>query len=110
MLGKCYWKMFRKVDDEWDEKAKAKRPTVDEIIHAFVNAIKTVPKPKDNRQDPILEPHYKLASIVHKLVIMKAMEPQAGADLLQQQPYAVRKGEHVVVSDQEEWEPFILEI
>jgi hypothetical protein len=110
MLGKCYWKMFCKVDDEWDERAKAKKPTVHDILHAFVNAIKTVPKPKDSRQEPILEPHYKLVSIVHKLVIKKALEPQAGADLLQQQPYAIRKGEHVAVSDQEEWEPFILEM
>jgi hypothetical protein len=110
MLGKCYWKMYRKVDDEWDERAKAKRPTVDDIIHAFVNAIKTVPKPKDNRQDPILEPHYKLASILHKLVMSKSIEPQRAADILQQQPYAVRKGESVMVGDQEEWESFILEV
>jgi hypothetical protein len=110
MLGKCYWKMYCKVDDEWDERAKTKRPTVDDIIHAFVNAIKTVPKPKDSRQDPILEPHYKLASVVHKLVGLKAMELQAGADLLQQQPYATRKGEAVTVRDQEEWESFILEL
>ena len=109
MLGKCYWKMYCKVEDEWDERAKAKRPTVDDIVHAFVNAIKTVPKPKDSRQDPILEPHYKLASILHKLVISKGMEPQQAADLLQQQPYAVRKGEAIVVTDQEEWESFILE-
>ena len=110
MLGKCYWKMYCKVEDEWDERAKAKKPTVDDIIHAFVNAIKTVPKPKDNRQDPILEPHYKLASIVHKLVMLKAMEPQAGVDLLQQQPYSARKGEPVVCRDGEDWESYILEV
>lgn len=110
MLGKCYWKMYCKVDDEWDERAKAKRPSIDDIIRAFVNAIRTVPKPKDSRQDPILEPHYKLASVVHKLVVLKAMEPQAGADLLQQQPYAIRKGEAIRIADQDEWEAYILEV
>ncbi|KAE9376333.1 hypothetical protein N431DRAFT_180202 [Stipitochalara longipes BDJ] len=110
MLGKCYWKMYCKVDDEWDERAKAKKPSIDDIIHAFVNAIKTVPKPKDNRQDPILEPHYKLVSVIHKLVMSKAMEPQAGVDLLQQQPYGIRKGEVMPVTDQDHWESYILEV
>jgi hypothetical protein len=108
MLGKCLWKMFCKADDEYDVRVKANKPTVEDVLKPFVNAIKTVPKPRDSRQEPILEPHYKLVSIVHKLVLMRAMEPQAGADLLQQQPYAVRKGEHVPIESHEEWEPFII--
>jgi hypothetical protein len=109
MLGKCLWKMLCKVDDEWDERLRATRPAVDEVLRAFVNAIKHVPKPRDSRQEPILEPHYKLVSVVHKLVMMRAMEPQAGANLLQQQPFAIRKGENVAIADYEEWEPFVLE-
>jgi len=93
---------------EYDEKIKANKPTMDATLNAFVNAIKTVPKPRDSRQEPILEPHYKLVSIVHKLVIMRAMEPQAGADLLQQQPYALRKGETVTIENHEEWESYMI--
>lgn len=44
------------------------------VIDAFVRAIETCPKKRDSRhpdKDPILEPHYKLVSIVHKLVRSK---------------------------------------
>ncbi|KUJ07603.1 uncharacterized protein LY89DRAFT_631177 [Mollisia scopiformis] len=109
MLGKCLWKMYCKADEEWDEKLRATRPSVDAVLRAFVNSIRHVPKPRDSRQEPVLEPHYKLVSIVHKLVTMRALEPQAGADLLQKQPFAIRKGEDVTIADYEEWEPFVLE-
>lgn len=108
MLGKCYWKMFCKVGDEYDASVHGRKPTVGAILHTFVNAIKTVPKPKDNRQEPILEPHYKLASIVHKLVIRKELEPSAGMELLQKQPFAL-KGERDPVTDLEQWEGFIMD-
>ncbi|KAF4630688.1 hypothetical protein G7Y89_g7450 [Cudoniella acicularis] len=108
MLGKCLWKMFVKAADEWDPKVKATKPSMESVVGSFVKAIKTVPKPKDGRQEPILEPHYKLVSIVHKLVMLGAMQPQAGANLLQQQPFAYDKGEPVVIDDQVEWETFVL--
>ncbi|KAH8801748.1 hypothetical protein F5884DRAFT_741068 [Xylogone sp. PMI_703] len=109
MLGKCQWKMYHKVLLPVDERTQADRPQMQAVLSCFLNAIKTVPKPKDSRQDPILEPHYKLVSIVHKLVIRGDMKPQEGANLLQQQPYAIRKGEYVGINDFEDWEPFILE-
>jgi hypothetical protein len=95
------------VNDEFDEQAKRTRPTMATVINAFVKAIETVPKPRDSRSDPILEPHYKLMSIAHKLVIHGDLEPQDAADLLQRQPYAIRRGEHVDVSDS--WGKFILD-
>jgi hypothetical protein len=108
MIGKCRWKMYSKGGDDSGRDPSSK-PSVESVLSAFVKAIQTVPKPRDSRQEPILEPHYKLVSIVHKLVIHGAMEPQDGANLLQQQPYAIRKGEHVDINDQEDWEPFVLE-
>src|SRR5438876_11675336 len=76
LLGKCLWKMYTKVNDEFDEQAKRTRPTMATVINAFVKAIETVPKPRDSRSEPILEPHYKLMSIAHKLVIRGDIEPQ----------------------------------
>lgn len=108
MLGKCLWKMFCKATDEWDPQVQATKPSMQSVLSALIKTIETVPKPRDGRQDPILEPHYKLASVVHKLVLLGAMQPQAAADLLQQQPYAVDKGEHIDVHDQEVWESFVL--
>lgn len=109
MLGKCLWKAYYKVSDEWVATERVTKPSMQSILNAFVKAIETVPRPKDSRQEPILEPHYKLVSIVHKLVTKGDLHPQAGADLLQEQPYKIRKGEHVTIESLEEWEPFILE-
>lgn len=109
MLGKCLWKAYYKVSDEWVSNEGVTKPPVQSIVDVFVKAIDTVPRPKDSRQDPILEPHYKLVSVVHKLVMKGAMEPQAAADLLQEQPFKIRKGESIAVKDLDEWEPFILE-
>lgn len=41
------------------------------VIDAFIRAIEACPEKRDSRhpdKDPILEPHYKLVSVVHKLV------------------------------------------
>ena len=67
-LGKVLWKM-------WDFGAKVpgdfKRVDHQLVIAAIVQAIEACPEKRDSRhpeKDPILEPHYKLVSIVHKLV------------------------------------------
>lgn len=109
MLGKCLWKMFCKAADEWDPAVQATKPSVDEVLRAFINAIKTVPRPRDSRQEPILEPHYKLVSIVHKLVMKGELQPQAAADILQEQPYATGRGDPEVIESLEEWQAYILE-
>ncbi|KAF2236102.1 hypothetical protein EV356DRAFT_513347 [Viridothelium virens] len=62
MLGKCLWKMH------CVEEGGSKVPTVYAVLDAFIKAIKALPERRDGRQYPILEPHYKLVSIVHKMV------------------------------------------
>ncbi|KAM3066377.1 Histone transcription regulator 3 [Clarireedia jacksonii] len=109
MLGKCEWKMITRSQEEWEHKGPPSNlPTIDMILKHFVRAIETCPKPRDSRQEPVLEPHYKLVSLVHKLVSRGEMEPQAAAKLLQEQPYGPRKGDPFVISDEEDWEIFIL--
>ena len=41
---------------------------VGDILDSLVDAIGALPEKKDSRSEPILEPHFKLASVVHKLV------------------------------------------
>lgn len=68
MLGKCLWKCFQHPPDS---KKTYSRPTYQHVIDPFVKAIELIPEKRDNRhpdRDPVLEPHYKLVSIVHKLV------------------------------------------
>jgi len=109
MLGKCLWKMFRFADDDYDPRARASKPTIDAVLKEFLRAIETCPKPRDGRQEPIIEPHYKLVSIVYKAVFhYGALEPQSGADLLQKQQYSMNKGATVTISNAEDWKEFIL--
>lgn len=65
MLGKCLGKMYN-TPGQADV-------TVQEVIDCYVRAVETVPERRD-RQDPIFEPHYKLVSVVHKLVQGKSLE------------------------------------
>lgn len=43
-----------------------------EVLNAFKRAVETAPERRD--KDPILEPHYKLLSILHKLVQRNRLE------------------------------------
>ena len=65
MLGKCLWKMF-----SCDESIRGgvRRIDVDGVLDSLVDAIDSLPQRRDSRSDPIFEPHFKLVSIVHKLV------------------------------------------
>lgn len=65
MLGKCLWKMF-----SCDESVRgsSKRVELDNLLDTLLDAIYSLPQRKDTRSDPIFEPHFKLVSIVHKLV------------------------------------------
>ena len=70
MLAKCLWKMYS--CDDSISRGKS-RPAYQEVLDACVQAIESLPERKDNRQEPILEPHYKLVTIVHKLVEMRKL-------------------------------------
>lgn len=52
-------------------RGNAQRPVSTDILIALKRAIEAVPERRDNRhpdREPVLEPHYKLVSVVHKLV------------------------------------------
>ena len=64
MLGKCLWKMQ-------NHPGKASDDNLLEMFDAFTKAIENVPERRDSRhpeKEPILEPHYKLVSVICKLV------------------------------------------
>ena len=105
ILGKCLWKMFNSRPDEQGRR----RIGVDEVLEAFTAAVETLPERKDSRSDYILEPHFKLVSIVHKLVHRSALSPIQGRDALQATPYA-RKVHLAEDEDGPEWEPYVLDV
>ncbi len=54
--------------------SNAKRIGYQVVIDTFIRAIESCPDKRDSRhpdKDPILEPHYKLVSVVHKLRISR---------------------------------------
>ncbi len=104
MLSKCLWKMYQKPEDQLDAKDKISRPTVKTVIKALektVEIVAALPKPRHG-QDPILEPHYKILTVVHKLVMRGDLPGQDGADILQRQPYAP-PGEDPEIVDGDDW-------
>ncbi|KAL7628450.1 Histone transcription regulator 3 [Parahypoxylon ruwenzoriense] len=111
MVAKCIWKMYQKQPlTALDFRDRQDRPTVQTVISALEKAVEVVsalPKPRHG-QDPILEPHYKIVSIMHKLLMRGDIAPQEAADVLQRQPYAIQNGEHVEINELEDWEPYVI--
>jgi hypothetical protein len=105
MLGKCLWKMLNSQSAEKSER----KIEVDEVIDAFTAAVKASPERKDRSSDYVLEPHFKLVSVVHKLVHRRIISPVQGCRALQATPYA-RKVHLPEDEEGPEWEPYILEV
>ncbi|KAG7009576.1 hypothetical protein G7Y79_00002g006910 [Physcia stellaris] len=83
LLGKCLWKMH----DCGDQiRGDAKRIDHTGALDAFKRAVEVVPERRD--KDPILEPHYKLLSTVHKLVRRNRLDIPTAYDYLRITPYA----------------------
>lgn len=66
ILGKCLWKMFN-CDDSL--RTTTRQVEIRDVLDAFRGAIAALPQRRDSRADPIFEPHFKLLSIVHRLVL-----------------------------------------
>lgn len=109
MLGKCLWKMYtadESVRNLFRVPDKPNiRPEMNDILEAFISAIEALPQKRDSRKEPILEPHYKIVSIVHKLVQRKDMEPATGAEALQVSEFLREVGKEV---DADSWESYVL--
>ncbi|THY10428.1 hypothetical protein D6D01_09275 [Aureobasidium pullulans] len=100
-LGKCLWKMYCNALRQSD------RPSIDAIINEFCESINLLPRKKDTKREPVLEPHYKLVSIVHKMVTRRYIDATEGCSILTATPYASKIDS---VSNLESWEPYILKV
>ncbi|KAI9703488.1 MAG: Histone transcription regulator 3 [Bogoriella megaspora] len=98
MLGKCLWKMHS-ADPE-----NPKSPTVENMLEAFIKAIKALPERKD-RQYPVLEPHYKIVSVVHKLVERSELSMTEAVEAMSATSYA--QGVSAPLDD-DEWSNYVL--
>ncbi|KIV95256.1 hypothetical protein PV10_02929 [Exophiala mesophila] len=102
--GKCLWKMFQQ-----PVNASRKRPvTAEHVLEAFTDAIESLPK-KEKSSEPILEPHFKLASVLHKMVSRRVLSPHQGWDYMQHTRYA----QGITLEEDDdgpEWIPYILAV
>ncbi|KAK2061953.1 hypothetical protein LY76DRAFT_537863 [Colletotrichum caudatum] len=109
MLTKCLWKMYQKPIDELSPKDRETRPTVGYLVSALEHAVEVVSAvPKSRHSDPILEPHYKIVSIIYKLVVRGDLKPQEGADILSRQPFGMELGDDITLDDNEDWEEYVI--
>lgn len=111
MLSKCLWKMHQKSADMLELKDRKTLPTVKALVEALEKTIEVVsllPKPRHG-QDPILEPHYKIVSILHKLVTRKSLTVQEAVGILQRQPYAVQNGQQESIQSTDDWNAHVIE-
>ncbi|POR38347.1 Histone transcription regulator 3 [Tolypocladium paradoxum] len=112
MLAKCYWKMHQTPAqqlDSTDQKAvvssKLVLSTLKKSIEVATNARKS------RNSEPILEPHYKIASILHKMVIRGDMPAADAAAILSEQPFgvALHPDDHYAsFSEPEDWEEYVI--
>jgi tetratricopeptide (TPR) repeat protein len=115
MLGKCGWKMW--TFNEYDKHHKAtigmapptlrNPPTWTAVTDNIIAAIDTLPSKKGRSGEPVLEPHYKLVTIVHKLFLWRAIDQDKGVELLSHTSYAKNVP---APENAEDWERYILAV
>lgn len=103
-LGKCLWKMC-----SCDESMRTTQRKVEmqDVIDALLDSIAALPQRRDSRADPIFEPHFKLLSVVHKLVVRGDMAPLEASKTLAVSPWA-RKVDAPENTDG--WKKYLLEV
>lgn len=124
MLGKCLWKMYNGMKEV---KGGASKVGYVEALDAFRRAIELLPERRDSRHPEkqlTLEPHYKLVSVVHKLVQSRQLQashcllivgtltnidlkPEAGCNYLSATCYARKVSS---VQDLEDWEGYLIHV
>lgn len=111
MLGKCLWKLFKAT-------MAMGRVYCDPllIVTAFQKAIELLPREKKDKKEPILEPHYRIVSTVHKLmtqiptIASSEWEPPSideACDMISLTPYAKKVNR---CEDMDEWDSYILNV
>ncbi|KAJ6083031.1 hypothetical protein N7467_007166 [Penicillium canescens] len=103
-LAKCLWKMYNSDDSL---RTSSKRVEMQEVLDALFDAINALPQRRDSRSDPIFEPHFKLFSFVHKLVLRGKMTPAEGGKALLATPWA-RKVD--VPENMDAWKSYMMEV
>jgi tetratricopeptide (TPR) repeat protein len=107
MLGKCLWKMHSAPRETLQPNDQP--PSAPKVFESFLRALELVPgkNSRDSKSQPILEPHYKLLIIVHKMYMRHSISLEEAGMLLHNTSYA----QSVALPDtREEWPQYVLAI
>ncbi|UJO19690.1 Histone transcription regulator 3 [Fulvia fulva] len=110
MIGKCLHKMHAAPSSV---RPHGEAPAATQVLAAFVRALELLPdkdkkESRDTKKEPVLEPHYKLLSIVHKLLTLsKSITLQQAKEVLGHSFYA-RKDEETFPTNMNDWTPYVL--
>ncbi|KAH7380116.1 hypothetical protein BKA66DRAFT_494490 [Pyrenochaeta sp. MPI-SDFR-AT-0127] len=111
MLGKSGLKMWSANDNDLRyalsigaPPPSQSGPKWEEVIDAVISAIETLPGKKGRGGEPVLEPHYKLVSITHKLFLRRAITHQRGVEILSHTSYSQNVNSP---ENDEDWERYI---
>ncbi|CAM1507556.1 Fc.00g071970.m01.CDS01 [Cosmosporella sp. VM-42] len=112
MLAKCYWKMYQASDDVLDSKDKQSRISRETVLDTLKTSLEVAYNARKSRSsDPILEPHYKLVSILHKLVMRGDIPSSEAATILSEQPFGIPINPDDLFasfSEPEDWEEYVI--
>ncbi|KAJ4305465.1 Histone transcription regulator 3 [Kalmusia sp. IMI 367209] len=114
MLAKCLWKMYCfnaeeriALATESVSPSTETGPTWEEVLAAIRNAIETLPEKRERGREPILEPHYKLVAVTHKLFQRRVIDHKKGEEILQHTHFSHNLGSP---EDADHWEGYILSV
>ena len=112
MLAKCYWKMFQTPEDRLGATDRQARISVTRLLDVLKKSIDVAHSARRSRHsDPILEPHYKIVSVLHKLVIRGDLPAVEAAAILSEQPFGVKfnPDDHFAsFSEPKDWEEYVI--
>lgn len=112
MLAKCYWKMYTTDVSKLDNTDQDARITANTVLGAIKKSVEAAYNARKSRKsEPILEPHYKIVSIVHKMVMRGDLPAKEAASILAEQPFGVpvKDDDHFAsFSEPEDWEEYII--
>lgn len=105
MLCKCLWKMYNASAERSSEKDRLRRFAISEIKQA-ISLLPT--ERKDSKREAILEPHYKLVSMMHKCVVHGSIAPSTACKVLAESTHFARKVEPC--QDFDMWDTYVLNV
>lgn len=112
MLAKCYWKMYQTPEEKLDHKDVRTKVSMGLLLSTLKKAVEVAYSARKSRSsEPIFEPHYKIVSILHKLVMRKELTSVDAAAILSDQPFGlvVHPDDHFAsFTEPEDWEEYII--